>query len=399
MNSLAEILHPYSSQVFLAKIFAKTPLFLKGDVNKFAQLFSWEDLNFLLVTQNLSFPHFRIVRNGQIIPESEYATRVFTTRGQLRNEMSVPKLATLARDKVTFVLDGIDKMCPSIGSLSSGLEYETGARVQCNLYVSYGRTKGFDLHYDDHDVFILQISGDKDWEIRGITRAFPLPKDIQHDKNPPPDVLWQGTISPGDLLYIPRGFWHVATSQDLPSMHITVGINGVSGVDFLEWMGNELRQVDLWRKFLPLHRLSQNAEIDFLKSHFDALKTHMCEFMEDPSLLDRYIQSRIATQKPRGGFNFPDQVLSEKTLTINTHLFRPPYQPFLLVQENDMVILRVWGREFSFKLRARELLDLIFASTKFTPKDILNGLSAKISWKGAKSVFVTLIEEGVIFCV
>ena len=44
-----------------------------------------------------------------------------------------------------------------------------------------------------------------------------------------PDApLWEGMLEDGDLLYIPRGWWHVATPLDEPTLHLTVGVNNLT---------------------------------------------------------------------------------------------------------------------------------------------------------------------------
>ncbi|MGH3831563.1 MAG: JmjC domain-containing protein [Pseudonocardiaceae bacterium] len=35
-------------------------------------------------------------------------------------------------------------------------------------------TAGFDLHWDDHDVIVVQLAGSKMWEVRGTSRPAPL---------------------------------------------------------------------------------------------------------------------------------------------------------------------------------------------------------------------------------
>ena len=51
-------------------------------------------------------------------------------------------------------------------------------------------------------------------------------------------------LEAGDLLYIPRGWWHVAMPLDEPTLHLTVGVNNLTGADFLRWFADRLRRVD-----------------------------------------------------------------------------------------------------------------------------------------------------------
>ena len=128
--------------------------------------------------------------------------------------------------------------------------------VSCNLYLTPPTTgqlltqSGFESHLDWMDVFVIQVMGTKLWSVANTPlielstadmKRKPSAREI-HDtihSNTYRDVLLQ----PGDVLYIPRGFLHNAStvSNDyifghmdampiqqeqtfLPSMHLTFGI-------------------------------------------------------------------------------------------------------------------------------------------------------------------------------
>ena len=60
-----------------------------------------------------------------------------------------------------------------------------------------------------------------------MTRKYPLAVDVEPTVEKPDTPLWEGMLEDGDLLYIPRGWWHVATPLDEPTLHLTVGVNNV----------------------------------------------------------------------------------------------------------------------------------------------------------------------------
>ena len=54
------------------------------------------------------------------------------------------------------------------------------------------------------------------------------------------------------MLYLPRGWWHMAYPLDEPSLHLSFGVEPPNGVDFLRWwMAKMLRHPEV-RKNLPL---------------------------------------------------------------------------------------------------------------------------------------------------
>ena len=79
--------------------------------------------------------------------------------------------------------------------------------------------------------------------------------------------LWEGMLVDGDLLYIPRGWWHVATPLDEPTLHLTVGVNNPNGADFLAWYVDRLKASEDVRRDLPQFGCAeeQSALLDRLR--------------------------------------------------------------------------------------------------------------------------------------
>mmetsp|Transcript_56649 Transcript_56649/g.90008 ORF Transcript_56649/g.90008 Transcript_56649/m.90008 type:complete len:412 (-) Transcript_56649:221-1456(-) len=83
------------------------------------------------------------------------------------------------------------------------------------------------LHNDDQDVFLLQVWGKKHWTIRNAPTLLPYTEEmLGKDELVPPELVGDPIMSfdmqAGDVLYIPRGFLHEASTSAEPSLHITV---------------------------------------------------------------------------------------------------------------------------------------------------------------------------------
>ena len=61
-----------------------------------------------------------------------------------------------------------------IRDLSQDLAAELGHPVQVNAYVTPPQNQGFADHYDIHDVFVLQVHGEKRWALREPVHEAPL---------------------------------------------------------------------------------------------------------------------------------------------------------------------------------------------------------------------------------
>ena len=78
------------------------------------------------------------------------------------------------------------------------------------LTVTPSKKQGLAPHYDDVDIFILQIEGKKHWKLYERTQnenKFPLDcsGDLDLSQIADAKLLLECDLCPGDLLYFPRG--------------------------------------------------------------------------------------------------------------------------------------------------------------------------------------------------
>lgn len=101
-----------------------------------------------------------------------------------------------------------------------------------NIYLTPPSGVAFPIHTDSQDTFILQIAGEKHWQIfqppilhpykeEMLGKTAEAPLDASTLGPPLLDIL----VRPGDLIYIPRGFPHVAaTTPGEMGLHLTLTI-------------------------------------------------------------------------------------------------------------------------------------------------------------------------------
>jgi ribosomal protein L16 Arg81 hydroxylase len=82
-----------------------------------------------------------------------------------------------------------------------------------------------------HDVFVLQIEGEKRWRIHRPVLESPLRDQPWNDyqaevaKEDRKPALIEAVLKPGDCLYLPRGYLHAATALGGVSTHLTLGVH------------------------------------------------------------------------------------------------------------------------------------------------------------------------------
>ena len=132
--------------------------------------------------------------------------------------------------------------------------------MQVNAYVTPPSSRGFSAHYDIHDVFVLQVAGEKRWIVhepvlRGARSGrSPGPSGARRSsgRSPSTEPILDVVLRPGDALYLPRGFIHAAEALGDVCAHLTVGMHVVTRHALVEALAAlAVDDVEL-RRSLPL---------------------------------------------------------------------------------------------------------------------------------------------------
>jgi ribosomal protein L16 Arg81 hydroxylase len=157
----------------------------------------------------------------------------------------------------TLVYVAIESALDPVKTLCRSLFGELKSQISINAYFSAGaEASAFDAHFDPQDTFILQLEGEKEWRLWERERvANPISGYPDWQSLPQPALPADETIlmTPGDLLYVPRGVWHWPRSLgDAPSLHLTVTVVMARPVDVLVWLTEEMSNDPRYRATLPL---------------------------------------------------------------------------------------------------------------------------------------------------
>ena len=135
-------------------------------------------------------------------------------------------------DGCSIVNNHADLLSPSLAALCLDLQ-RSFPHAYVNTYLTPPNAAAVNAHADDRDVFVIQVLGEKQWKVYGEV-PIPYPStNEQLGKNnlPVPNSVLQKkplfniTLKQGDVLYMPRGFVHEAsTSSSEPSFHATVAL-------------------------------------------------------------------------------------------------------------------------------------------------------------------------------
>ncbi|THD57627.1 cupin domain-containing protein [Phenylobacterium sp.] len=222
---------------FLKTCFGRDAFRRRLPAGEASRLFNWDLLNRALAEHRLGPPRFKLEKGGV-----EVGRAVFRERrprpNQTLHDLDVAGLYEQLRDGATLILDAVNEFNPPLQQLCAGLAAEFCAFSQANLYACWGESQGFDVHWDDHDVFVVQVDGAKRWDLYGLTRPAPLRREREAAAKPtnaPEEIVLEAC----DMLYLPRGYWHAAVGLGEPSLHLTIGLSRKTGADLLHWLADQ----------------------------------------------------------------------------------------------------------------------------------------------------------------
>lgn len=148
----------------------------------------------------------------------------------------------------------------ALSTLVATLESQFGCLVGVNAYLTPGGAQGLAPHWDDVDVFVLQLGGSKAWTLHRHMTSSPLA----------PEQQTLPRYSSGDLdpeLYFPRGIIHHAPNKDSSSLsvHLTIStfqrqtLYDLVQKTFEEAMSELWEEDEMLRRALPWKALTVQA--------------------------------------------------------------------------------------------------------------------------------------------
>ncbi|WP_129260783.1 cupin domain-containing protein [Streptomyces sp. M3] len=270
-----------SQEEFARDIWGRRAL-LTRRVSDFSDLFSADAVDELVARRGLRTPFLRVARDGSTLPESSYTSSA-GVGATISDQLDDTALWRQFADGATLVLQALQRTWGPVAGFCAGLSTELGHPAQANAYVTPPQNRGFDDHYDVHDVFVLQIEGTKRWLVHEPVHPDPLRDQPWTDRRSAVAEAARSTpyidtvLEPGDALYLPRGWLHAAEAQGEVSVHLTIGIHTWTRYALAEQLAASalaaLRDDPRMRGSLPLGVDTPAEEIDIVRERLLAAVT------------------------------------------------------------------------------------------------------------------------------
>lgn len=255
------LIAPLNVDEFHARYLNQEPVVIRGDPgNARASLLNWDRLNTMLQIRAHWVPErIKLVLNSRPIDPDFYLEE----RGG-RLLASPVKVEAMLGVGATLVGDMIEEIDPVLAQLMALIAGRYQAQTGANVYASFKGVQAFASHCDLHDVFAIQCEGAKRWRIYRNRADNPIEALAGEDAQAQIDaakgpVMMDVTLNVGDMLYIPRGFFHDAVATDVASLHLTIGFAPPSGMLLFKFLQDLAKRESLFREYLPDAQLEDGA--------------------------------------------------------------------------------------------------------------------------------------------
>ena len=366
-GDLASLLWPVSVETFFRDYWQTQPLHVSHADTCFAGLYSLDDIDDLVrftAPIDAGSDKVRMGIKGLAVPDLEL-------RGREAPGFNY-ELIRAGSQAVSLVLNHIHEDNRCVAVLARRLQRDFAGRLKTSVNVNAYLTPGHSwlgLHRDTHDEINLQVLGAKTWRIYESDVPLPIP-EMPVPAAPPrplgPPCL-EFDVRQGDVLYMPRGFWHDPVNlEDGPSLGLTVGLTAMVWSDVLV---GSIRLAaaahEPLRRGVPPEAGSDMALPPTSRELFERAQPWAAAASAVDAIqrgLDAGLPAWTACGDTPAGLR-PD-----------SHLRRSPSSTWQFHVVCGMIRLEVDGRRLGLRLELREALEAMRTREDFTPSQLPGAL-------------------------
>jgi 50S ribosomal protein L16 3-hydroxylase len=215
----------------------------------------------------------------------------------------------------TLLLQGMEAHHPAAAKILSWFRFIPDARLDDLMISVAGIGGGVGPHFDSYDVFLIQMSGRRQWRISEQ-------RDLSLNPNLPLKILQkfrhehEWVLEPGDMLYLPPHVAHDGIALDAGCQTWSVGFRSPSFKELLQeglWrLAESLEDLpELERKFSDPHQTATSAAEQLPEELIKQLRRQLASLNLDK--IDRFlpgITAYLSEPKQQAFFDGPKKPLN-----------------------------------------------------------------------------------------
>jgi ribosomal protein L16 Arg81 hydroxylase len=383
-DPLSYLIGAISYKEFFASYYEQTSLHCTHNKrDHFADLLTIDRVDEIISTSELPPGSLQMARTEPSISRANYTF----------NNGNIDRGAVIHhyQQGATVILPQLHLADENLAHFCRAMENQLSTLVQTNIYLTPPGNQGFNTHYDDHDVFVIQVAGEKHWRL--YQKPIENPYRGENFKPNTHDVgesEQEFLLKMGDCVYIPRGLMHDAVGHgDEPSLHITVGLIVKSWADLmLESLSEVAMRNSKFRRSLPPGFAREDFDSQEAADYFAQLIDDYKQQADFAEVFELFKQNFVKQSAPdlRGGLLNESIELSE-----GDQFIRRKNSQALLRHDDEEVVIVCGGGDVHFDLAALPGLQSAFSNEAFSLKAFVS-----LEDDEARDVLKKLIAFGLI---
>jgi len=382
---LSDLLAPVQVNEFLSTYWLRQQLFCRGPSGRFSGLFSWAELNGLLEHHWRETFRFRLARQGRDLDPASY-----TDSGPFTARVRPKDLTDQLRRGATLSFDAIDELHEPLRCLAERFEAFFRGGTKINAYAGWRALHGLDLHRDNQEIFIFQLDGRKRWLLYGFSIDRIDRSGLQSASTPPAGASLDQILETGDLMYIPRGCYHVAVPMNEPTLHLTLGVKNPRGMDLLRWIVERLETTEVAVRDLPL--LATPSE---RLRYAEQVRSSLLRGLE-PDLVKQYLDETGSNFKPRPSFSLPWSATPDLLPAGADFLVRLNDRARITANGAGSFELRVSGRTLRFPRGMQWIVEQLDDRVPRPMSGIIDALAGRLDEESVRMLVGMLVKEDLV---
>ena len=211
----------------------------------------------------------------------------------------------------TLLVQAVDHWLPETGNLLNLFDFIPRWRID-DLMISYSSDGGgVGPHFDNYDVFLVQTSGKRKWELGGIyNENAPLRADTPVSILSEFKAVETWTLESGDILYVPPGIGHNGIAEGNDCMTCSVGFRAPSHSEILreytDYIGENLSET---LRYEDPDLVAQANTGEITEQTLEKIQLILRNYTEDKESISNWFGRYITTPK----YQQPDDLELEET--------------------------------------------------------------------------------------
>ncbi|MEA1943228.1 MAG: cupin domain-containing protein [Pseudomonadota bacterium] len=340
-DPLASLIAPVDADSFFRDYHEQKALIARrDDPERYSGLLSIERIDAIISALNLRAGDLDMARTDPPVRPEDFTFETgFIDPGGVAEQY---------RQGATIILPQLHMRDAGLGAFCRAMEALLSCHVQTNIYLTPPHNQGFNTHYDDHDVFVLQVSGEKRWRLYDMPLENPYRGEgFRPGDHPVGEPVEEFVLKAGECAYVPRGLMHDASTHgEAPSLHITLGLIVKTWADLmLEAVSEVALREPAFRRALPPGFARPGFDRKAAGAYFAGLAETLAQEAQMDAAMDMFADSFIRSRMPDtqgtiAGYDRPADPAARFRLR--------PFVPWRLAADGEEVVIVTAGGDVRF---------------------------------------------------